>query len=75
MRAKIKLWGKEYLINSINWYNDSDRFSHVTFKDENGELYVIHHNSFEDELDAEQNRNPRSLIHSNLDKTVFWVNE
>ncbi|KPH76092.1 hypothetical protein [Oceanobacillus caeni] len=71
MRAYIKLWGNEYLLDSVSWYQEG-RISHVSFTDENDDLYVIFDKNFSSDLDAETNRNPNENLHSDFNKTLFW---
>ncbi|MCG5104403.1 hypothetical protein [Oceanobacillus alkalisoli] len=70
MRAYIKLWDKEYLIHSVNWFERGNMCS-VSFTDENGSHKTIHNRNFDFEPDAEDNRHAE-LLHSNLQETVIW---
>ena len=72
MRAYIKLWGREYLIESLSWYKLSGDISHLGFEDENGVYQVVHSKHFEDLPDAEKNRDA-DLLYADLEKIVFWV--
>lgn len=71
MRAYIKLWGNEYLLESVRWYQEGG-ISQVSFCDENDDLYVIFDKSFSSDLDAETNRNPDENLHSDFNETIFW---
>ncbi|MFB4471738.1 hypothetical protein ACDI16_02070 [Oceanobacillus caeni] len=69
MRAYIKLWGNEYLLDSVCWSNG--KITDVSFEDESGKYRTVFKKSSWEE-DAELNRHTNEVLHSDFDKTVIW---
>lgn len=69
MRAYIKLWGNEYLLDSVSW--NKGRIIDVSFKDEDGNYLTVFEKRSWDE-DTEPNRNTDEILHSDFNKTVIW---
>ncbi|MGJ9460320.1 hypothetical protein [Oceanobacillus sp. CF4.6] len=72
MRAKINLWGNEYVVSSIDWYQKSNRISHVSFEDENGDFNTIHGKISSNDLMAETNRYSESSLCADFSKVIIW---
>jgi hypothetical protein len=77
MRAYIKLWGREYLISSISWYQSVGYFPEgalagVTFKDEHGKTVTVHNLGPIDKDNAETGRDSGESLSTNLEKVVIW---
>lgn len=73
MIAKIKLWGSEYVLKSINW-RPSGKICHVCFTDKNDVFYTIF--DYDDGLrkeNAEGNKgNANEILSADLSKTIVW---
>ncbi len=68
MRPTILYKGKEYPLESINWFERSGRISHVTFTDDNGDYHVAHNkNSYDPD-----GYNTHGNLHLDLEKRVKW---
>lgn len=71
MKAKIKLWGNEYNVLSVNWGYEGI-IDHVCFRDENNVLYVIHNEYLGADNNAEENRYSEEPIYANLKEVIEW---
>jgi len=72
MRAKIKLWGNEYLALSVAWLKDGN-ISHVVIADEAEAKVIFQKANHISGLDAENNRHADELIYANLNEIIEWV--
>lgn len=71
MIAKIRLWGNEYLVDSVDWLNG--KIFTASFEDENKTYHTIHQKRFNSDLDAETNRHSDEPIHADLNEVVIWT--
>ncbi|GGB61361.1 hypothetical protein GCM10011409_43270 [Lentibacillus populi] len=74
MRAKIKVWGKEYLVESIGWSKASGRIAHISFRDELDDFYVFH-KAYSNSDNAESMKGKTAntdLIYADLEKRIIW---
>lgn len=70
MRAYINLWGNEYPVRSVHWF-ESGKIANVTFEDENMENKVIFQKHFHYDPDAETNPN-EELLYADLNEVITW---
>lgn len=70
MNAYIKLWGNEYLVLSIRWFEDGE-YASVAFVDEHQKTNTIFQDVLGDQPDAETNRDAE-LLYADLEKIVIW---
>ncbi|WP_405103136.1 hypothetical protein [Oceanobacillus sp. FSL H7-0719] len=63
MRAYIKMWDKEFLIEAIGWLQFGPGISHVSFTDESGNYLTV----YSDVLPVKDGEKS-----ANLDSAVYW---
>ena len=71
MRAKIKVWGKSYLIEAIDWLDDG-AIANVSFTDEIMVFHTIHNNRVMNVDNVERNRYLHGVKYTDLNKVVSW---
>lgn len=65
MRAYIKMWNKEFLIEAIGWNQFGSDISHVSFTDEAGNYLTVYSDAFPFPVaDGE--------LTADLDSAVYW---
>jgi len=71
MRAKIKVWGKSYLIELMDW-GDSGAITNVSFTDEDMIFHTVFNNEFINIGNVEGDRYSEDLLHADLNKVISW---
>ena len=71
MRARIKVWGKSYLIEAIDWLDDGG-IANVSFTDEITVFHTIHNNQVMNVDNVERNRYLRGVKYTDLNKVISW---
>ncbi|MCM3739195.1 hypothetical protein M3210_02820 [Oceanobacillus luteolus] len=71
MRAYIKLWGREYPLLMISWYEDGG-LSNVSFRDEERILFTVFPVDSRKEETSFEERYKNDLTYADLDKCIFW---
>jgi len=71
MRARIKVWGKSYLIELMDW-GDSGAITSVSFTDEDMIFHTVFNNEFINIDNVEGDRYSEDLLHADLNKVISW---
>lgn len=71
MRAKINVWGKSYLIESMDWL-DNGAIANVSFTDEDGIFHTVFNNKFMNIDNVESDRYSDGLLYTDLNKVISW---
>ena len=71
MRAKIKIWGKSYLLEMMDWHDDG-AFANVSFTDEDGIFHTVFNNLVINVDNVESNRYSEGVLYTDLNKVISW---
>ncbi|MFD2628812.1 hypothetical protein [Oceanobacillus kapialis] len=70
MRAYIKLWGHEHLIQAVSWYNN--KITCISLEDENREYRTIFDFSTISEEKQLDRSNKEERLRTDLNKEIYW---